>query len=370
MNARKTICFFGIYDPEYARTKVLREGFEANGYEVLPARIDPKRAAGWGKYISLFQEGWRIRKAKPDLILVCFPGHTVVWMARMLFGNRIMFDAFVSLYDSNVFDRGSYQPGSWKAYRDLRMDRISCSLASVVLLDTDAHREYFAETIGVPLVKTERVFIGADLAIFSPEGEIAAKTDSRTLVTFHGTFIPLQGIEYIIDAVALLPQEDFCFRIIGSGQTYDEMRAYAKEKEVDEVIEWTGRLPITEAAKHVRAADITLGIFGTTPKTRRVIPNKAFECAAAGKALITADTPAIREFFTPGENIEVCAIGSSESLATSIRKVKGDEGYRRRLGESARELVQAELQPKGIVARLLEALQDRHPRVLGQASVR
>ena len=37
--------------------------------------------------------------------------------------------------------------------------------------------------------------------------------------------------------------------------------------------------------------DVCLGIFGTGPKALRVVPNKVFQGAAAGCALVTSDTP-------------------------------------------------------------------------------
>ena len=59
-------------------------------------------------------------------------------------------------------------------------------------------------------------------------------------------------------------------------------------------IEMVGRLPLAQIPLEIASATLCLGVFGTTDKARRVVPNKVFECVAVGRPVVTGDTPAIR----------------------------------------------------------------------------
>jgi glycosyltransferase involved in cell wall biosynthesis len=68
---------------------------------------------------------------------------------------------------------------------------------------------------------------------------------------------------------------------------------------------------------------LCLGIFGTTAKAARVVPHKVFQCLAVGRAVLTADTPAIRSAFD-GEVATVPA-GDAPALAIAIRELLADQ---------------------------------------------
>ncbi len=102
------VCYFGIYNSEYSRNRVLISGFKKNGAEIYECRVGP-RVGKAKKFINLYKEYKKIKHNKFDYVIVAFPGHSVVWLAWLLFGKRIIFDAFTSLYNSNVYDRKNTQ---------------------------------------------------------------------------------------------------------------------------------------------------------------------------------------------------------------------------------------------------------------------
>jgi glycosyltransferase involved in cell wall biosynthesis len=86
----------------------------------------------------------------------------------------------------------------------------------------------------------------------------------------------------------------------------------------------------------IRAAGCALGIFGTTPKALRVIPNKAFQALACGAPLITADTPAARELLTNEQDAMLVPPGDPAALANAIRRLAADEPFAHRIGAAGR----------------------------------
>jgi len=78
-------------------------------------------------------------------------------------------------------------------------------------------------------------------------------------------------------------------------------------------------------------AGCALGVFGTSDKASRVIPNKAFQALACGTPLITADTPATRELLVDGESALLVPPGDPEALAAAIRRLAADPTLAERL---------------------------------------
>ena len=79
-------------------------------------------------------------------------------------------------------------------------------------------------------------------------------------------------------------------------------------------------------------SDLCLGIFGTSPKARRVIPNKIFDALACARAVLTGDTPAVRELLRPGNDVWVCPPGDPDPLADAIVTLRDDD-LRRAIAE-------------------------------------
>jgi glycosyltransferase involved in cell wall biosynthesis len=204
-------------------------------------------------------------------------------------------------------------------------------LADIILFDTNQHIKYATEEFGVRKEKFRRIFVGAEDTIFFPFNY--KKHDRIFLVEFHGTYIPLQGIEFIVrTAKEIEEHKDIRFVLIGSGQEKKRILELVRSLDVKN-IEFLDFLSKKELTEKIAEADICLGIFGKTQKTQRVIPNKLYECAAMKKPIITADTPAIRELFDD-RDLMLVKPADSEALADGILILKNNLKLREELAQN------------------------------------
>lgn len=158
-----TVLYFGIYDPMYARNWVLIHGLRQNGVEVLECRVRAQR----GALIKLFFK-FLFFHPKFDAIIIGFPGQEVMFLARWLTRKPIIFDAFTSHYEGYILDYGRWGKESFRARYFKFLDRWSCRLASLVLLDTQAHIDFFVQEFGLSPQKFKRLWIGANSDMFHP----------------------------------------------------------------------------------------------------------------------------------------------------------------------------------------------------------
>ena len=263
-------------------------------------------------------------------VVVTFPGHHLVWLVWLLtrFPRKILvFDAFISAYDTLVSDRKKVHPGNPLAWFIWLTDFIDCHLADEILIDTKAHKEYFRRMFALHPADITVVYLEAPEE-FRPDPHHRKAMGKTCEVLFYGSYIPLQGIDIILKAAAILQNQHahIHFTLVGGGQTYAKMRMLATDWKLTNIT-FKPFVPLHNLPAIIRDADIALGIFGTGDKTQRVIPHKVIECMACGVPVITADTPAIHERYKEGEGIYLVPAGDAYALAGKIVELQKESPH-------------------------------------------
>jgi len=353
-HAAPHLLFFGAYDPEYPRNLIMRKGWGKLGFAFSECRVGTKRKVQT-RYPALLYRFLRCER-KGDVIFVPDFRHKDVplaWALARLSGKRIIFDPLVSRYETKVLDRGDAGKGSPQAWHNRNLDRISFNLPDLILADTSGHADYYHESFGVRRERIAVVPVGFDEDIFRaipPRGE-----DGTLEILFYGSFLPLHGIDTIIRAASALSGEPVRFRIVGEGQTHEEMRRMAESYRLENV-EFLPGVHFEDLPPMISAADVVLGIFGATSKASMVVPNKVYQSLAVGRAVVTAGTPAIGEFFRAGEHLLTVPQGDHRALADALRALGSDRALRLRLSEAGGTHVRSRFNSKSIAERLFNII--------------
>jgi glycosyltransferase involved in cell wall biosynthesis len=363
---------FGTYDVRtHPRVGVLVEGLRAQGDEVV--EVDVPLGIDTAARVAMLRQPWRLpllalrlarcwtvlavrarrawRRQAFDWVLVGYLGHFDVLLARLLFRRAtIVLDHLVFAADTAA-DRG--ETGSWKVRLLAALDRGALRTADVIVVDSDEHAAMVpAELAGRVAV----VPVGAAGAWFEA-GDAAAATGPPSpadglRAVFFGLFTPLQGAPVIGAALgALAGDPRISVTMVGTGQDLAETRRLAAG---NPRVEWRDWVPADRLPDLVAGHDVCLGILGDGAKAGRVVPNKVYQGAAAGCAVVTSDTRPQRAAL--GDAARFVPAGDAGALAAALRELADDPSALEKLRTAARDRARERFGPAAVVGTLRRRL--------------
>lgn len=341
------ILMVGTFDPTFGRNRQLvrlagRCGWDVDLRSASVWGVDKVAAATRGRFVTALRAVvvyLRIAATlivaalpgrRPDVVLVPHPSQidaVIVGLLCRIFRLPMVIDYFVSLHETVVVDRKLVQPRSLIARMLFRCDSWAARLADVVLVDTPEDAEAFAEATSTPLTKWHVVWVGADPTVFFERPEVVVEPRS---VLFYGTYIPLQGIEHIVRAATMMPR-DWRIRLVGDGQLRPEIERLVVDTGAP--VELVDQVPEVELPALIASSMVCLGVFGSGDKTRRVVPNKVFQCMAVGRPVVTGDTPAVAIL---GSAVERVPLADPAAITAAVQRLMDDPVRREALARRAR----------------------------------
>jgi glycosyltransferase involved in cell wall biosynthesis len=327
MRIKKVLYFCGK-ERSYVRNVMMMKGLRNCGCEIIDCSNES------GTYLRRFINSvftfFTARKMDFDFVFIGCLGHYFVPLIRRVTPKPIIFDPFVSMYDTMCLDRKRFRPDSTAGRVLYWLDKTACTQADRILLDTDAHIDYFAGSFALPREKFLRVLVGADESLFYPRE--SRREDVKFHVFYYSSFLPLHGTEYVVQAAAALQeQRDIVFTVVGRGLEHGKVRALAERLGVGNIrfIDW---IPYEELPLEIAKADVCLGgHFSDIDKARRVIAGKTYQFIAMKKPVIVGDCPANRELFIDRQNAFMVRMADAESLANGVLELKANQALREKI---------------------------------------
>jgi glycosyltransferase involved in cell wall biosynthesis len=375
---------FGTYDTAmHPRIATIAEGLAARGVDVVECNIP--LGLSTADRVDMLAKPWKAgalavrlasrwfglatrarRLGRPDAVVVGYLGHFDVHLARLLYRRGkvpLVLDHLISAAGTARDRRIS--GGGLKQRLLTLIDAAALRAADIVMVDTEEHLETVPEKYRHKAVV---VYVGAPGAWHAaadevPAGRESPGDESRPLkVVFYGLYTPLQGTPVIGEALGRIAGAPVEVTMIGRGQ--DEA-ATKQAAAANPSVRWLDWVPAAELPALVAAHDVCLGIFGTGDKALRVVPNKVFQGAAAGCAVITSDTAPQRRVLGPVPQESGAVLvppGDPAALADALLKLAADRDGLLKLRHAARQLAAQRFTPEQVVAPLTDRLLPQHAR--------
>jgi glycosyltransferase involved in cell wall biosynthesis len=317
----------------YSRTRIVLNALRQNGFEVVEC-LPPDKA--FKHYPGLLFKTL-LNAPRCDAVVVGFYGQLLAPLVRLLTWKPILFDMYITTYDTMVFDREKAAPGSLKARIYGLSDWLSYKVSKLSILDSHHVIAHFGRTIHTETSKFRRLFLAVDDSVIKPGPTRPA--DGEFLVHFHGEYIPFHGVRHILKAAKLLEPHGVKFQIVGKGITYDEDMQLARDLGLPHV-NFLAPVPYAKLAELMARADVCLGIFGDNARAQLVLTNKVVEAIGVGKPLITSRNAPVQELLQHEESVLLVNPADPQALADAILRLKNDEALRHKIAANGHAVFQ------------------------------
>ncbi len=285
----------------------------------------------------------RIRSFRCDLIQLCSVELLPLGFAlKLLGGSRVVYDCREDIA-SAVFERRKGLPtwlrrvlhGAIRTIEDLAARRFD----GIVTADPAV-----AELHAAMPTERKHVFYNTGLLSQFPRDYPPIATRPFDLAVLGSVGSLRSGTPTVLDALELLASRGLRPRLLLIGRPKPEVATEIEERleryDLSHQVTITGHLPHEEVAGRLAQAKIGIVPLLDFPKFRRNIACKAFEYMACGMPTIASDLPPQR-IFLHEENSVFFECGDTKALADRIEELLGDPDRCQRLGDRAREDVEA-----------------------------
>ncbi len=214
------------------------------------------------------------------------------------------------------------------------------ALSDHVICPSAVTRAYLT-SLGVPRGRITVIPNGVSPGEFYPTPLRAL--DGRTpTVLYIGTLADWQGLDILITALPLvLAQQPVRLRIVGRGRGRQRKALLKRIRKLglEEAVSVEAAVPHHEVPALLAEADLCAAPLAVNDRnlTQGCCPIKVIECLAAGRPLVAANLPVVRELAREEVDALLFAPNDPADLARQVLRLLGDRPLRERLAVSGAE---------------------------------
>jgi glycosyltransferase involved in cell wall biosynthesis len=222
----------------------------------------------------------------------------------------------------------------------------SLKLADITIATNESYRRIQIER---GKVKPENVFVvrnGPNLRRVTyrhPSDRL--RNMNKCILCYVGALNPQDGVDYLLrslrDLAYKLNRKDFYCVIMGTGDSLEDLRAQAKELELDSYVDLTGFVSEEDLMRNLSAADICVDPDPSSPLNDVSTWIKIMEYMALGKPIVTYDLYETR--WSAQDAALYIKPNDEMAFAEGIAKLMDRPDLRAKMGEYGRQRIQHDL---------------------------
>ncbi len=308
----------------------------------------PPPTRGVLSYVWEFLYCW-LQTARLSLVVLARHGFDVVhaanppdtfWVLGLfykLFGKRYVFDHHDLCPELYVARFGEARQGDL-LHRALRaLEWAQFRTADLVISTNESYRQVALTRGRVPPARVAVVRSGPSRQRFATVRPVdeRLKRGRPYLVAYLGVMAPQDGVDHLLRAAAHLVEahgrRDVSFTLVGSGDSFEDLKALTRALGLDGCVEFTGRIPDEEVERILATADVCVCPDPRNPLNDVSTMNKILEYMACGRPIVAYD---LREHrYSAAEGALYARPNRDDDLARKILELLDDPARRRAMGE-------------------------------------
>ena len=344
------------YDKHYEEI----DGIAIHRYD-LPVEADG--ALGYLVEYSLalfwtFLLSWRVLFTRGfDVIHACNPPDLFFLIGGFfrLLGKKFVFDHHdinPELYEAKFGRRDFF----WKLM--VWLEKATFKTANISLATNESYKRIAIERGGMDADKVTVVRSGPSLERLKIVPPVRAlKNGRKYLVGYVGVMGRQEGIDLLLCAIRqvvdLHGRHDIQFGLVGGGTSLEEMKALARQLNIEDYVTFTGRVPDAQLLAMLNTADVCVNPDIANEMNDKSTMNKIMEYMALGKPIVQFDLTEGR--FSAGEASLYAKRNDPDDLAAKIIELVDDPKRRAEMGAFGRARVENELEWRYEAPKLLAA---------------
>ena len=219
------------------------------------------------------------------------------------------------------------------------------STADRIIAFSPHERDSMARLYGADPRKVSLVPCGVDLSVFCPLDQEAARNrlglNGEKILLYVGRVEPLKGLDLLVETVAQMDSEDGArVMVVGAdvngGQEMDRVKQLAKERDLENQIDFVGQVDHMELPLYYNAADVCV-----VPSYYESFGLVALESMACGTPVVATRVGGLSTIVQHGRTGYFKPWRCPDAFANSVEMIISSDGLKQSMGEAARRRAEA-----------------------------